>query len=288
MNSKKTRLENIKRKIPILDREPEFYKNIPLPSWIEISIIDACNRTCSFCPKSDENIAPNSYQKMEMSLINKLCSDLKKIKFTGHFNLSGYGEPTLHKNIFNIIDKLSSVGSVEVTTNGDTLNSQTLLKFYQSKASKLLISLYDGEHQLEKFKNMIKKANIPSDFVILRHTWYNENDDFGLLLTNRAGTVDYGQQPKIDKNKSCYYPSYSALLDWNGNIYLCPQDWQRRMAMGNIMQRDFFEIWNCSLMNKYRRNLLNGKRNAKPCSVCNVDGTIHGYKHAKAWIKYQK
>ena len=90
MNSKKTRLENIKRKIPILDREPEFYKNVPLPSWIEIGIIDVCNRTCSFCPKSDENIAPNTYQKMEMSLINKLCSDLRKIKFTGGFCLSGY------------------------------------------------------------------------------------------------------------------------------------------------------------------------------------------------------
>ena len=120
-------------------------------------------------------------------------------------------------------------------------------------------------------------------FVISRNTWYNENHDFGLLLTNRAGTIDHGQQPKIDKNKSCYYPSYTVLLDWNGNIYLCPHDWQRRIALGNIMQRDFFEIWNSSLMSKYRRNLLNGKRNAKPCSDCNVNGTIHGYKHAKAW-----
>ena len=82
MSSKNTRLDNIKRKIPILDRDPEFYKNIPLPSWIEISIVDACNRTCSFCPKSDDNIAPNTYQKMEMSLIKKLCKDLKKINFT--------------------------------------------------------------------------------------------------------------------------------------------------------------------------------------------------------------
>ena len=288
MNSKKTRLENIKRKIPILDRKPEFYKNIPLPSWIEISIIDVCNRTCSFCPKSDDNIAPNTYQKMEISLVKKLCKDLKKINFTGTFCLSGYGEPTLHKNIINIIDELSSVGPVEIVTNGDTLSVQSLIKFYQSKLSKLLISLYDGEHQLEKFNSMIKESGIPSDFVILRHTWYNENDDFGLLLTNRAGTIDYGRQPEIDKNKACYYPSYTTLIDWNGNIFLCPHDWQRRMSMGNVMQKDFFEIWNSSLLNKYRRNLLCGKRNAKPCSDCNANGTIHGFKHAKAWLKYLK
>ena len=288
MNSKNTRLDNIKRKIPILDREPEFYKNIPLPSWVEISIIDACNRTCSFCPKSDPNTAPNTYQRMEMSLINKLCSDLRKIKFTGSFCLSGYGEPTLHKNIFSIIDELSSVGYVEMVTNGDSLNSQTLLKFYQSKLSKILISLYDGEHQLKKFKNMVNELGIPKDFVILRNTWYSEKDDFGLLLTNRAGTVSNGKQQLIDRKKKCYYPSYTALVDWNGDVFLCPHDWQRRSSMGNIMQRDFFEIWSGSLMNKYRRNLLNGKRNVKPCSDCNAEGTVHGFKHAEAWTKYLK
>ena len=91
MNSKNTRLDNIKRKVPILDRDPEFYKNIPLPSWIEISIIDACNRTCLFCPKSDENIAPNTYQKIEMSLIKKLCSDLKKLNLLALFVLVDMG-----------------------------------------------------------------------------------------------------------------------------------------------------------------------------------------------------
>ena len=69
--------KNIIRKKPILDRDPQFYKKVPLPSWIELSLIDVCNRSCSFCPKSDESIAPNTYQKMERVLIRKLCSDLK-------------------------------------------------------------------------------------------------------------------------------------------------------------------------------------------------------------------
>ena len=78
------------------------------------------------------------------------------------------------------------------------------------------------------------------------------------------------------------------LLDWNGNIFLCPHDWQRRISMGNVMQKDFFEIWNSSLLNKYRRNLLCGISNAKPCSDCNVNGTVHGFKHSEAWIKRLK
>ena len=45
---------------------------MPIPSWIELSIIDVCNRSCSFCPKSDPKIAPDTYQKMQMNLNNFL------------------------------------------------------------------------------------------------------------------------------------------------------------------------------------------------------------------------
>ena len=79
MDPKLTILRNIRRKKPILDRDPQFYNGYPLPSWIELSLIDTCNRSCSFCPKSDAKIAPNTHQKMERVLIKKLCSDLKKI-----------------------------------------------------------------------------------------------------------------------------------------------------------------------------------------------------------------
>ena len=79
-NPKDTIEKNIDRKKPILDRDPQFYKSVPLPSWIELSLIDVCNRACNFCPKSDDSIAPNTNQKMQMILIGKLISDLKKIK----------------------------------------------------------------------------------------------------------------------------------------------------------------------------------------------------------------
>ena len=85
MDPKETILKNINRKKPILDREPQYFKGVPIPSWIELSLIDVCNRACSFCPKSDDSIAPNTYQKMTMSLINKLVLDLKKINFSRRF-----------------------------------------------------------------------------------------------------------------------------------------------------------------------------------------------------------
>ena len=282
-NPKETIQKNISRKKPILDRDPQIFDGVPIPSWIELSLIDACNRSCNFCPKFDENIAPNTYNKMEFSLIDKLCSDLKEINFEGAFCLCGYGEPLLHKDYIKIINKLSEIGPVEIITNGDVINNKSLKKIYESNASRLLISLYDGPEQLEKFTTMIKENDVPDDFVILRDRWYSDKIDFGVKLTNRTGTINIGNQPDVKINKKCYYTAYQVLIDWNGDFFLCPQDWQRRMSMGNIMQKSFFNIWNGKLLSKYRKKLINGDRSLNPCNKCNAEGDVYGEKHYLAW-----
>ena len=63
---------NIKRRTVIVDDVLSNFKGYPIPSWIELSIIDVCNRSCSFCPKSDPKIAPDTHQRMSLNLINKL------------------------------------------------------------------------------------------------------------------------------------------------------------------------------------------------------------------------
>ncbi len=276
---------NLKRRTVIVDDVLSYYKNKPIPSWIELSIIDVCNRTCSFCPKSDPKIAPDTYQKMQMNLINKLANELKEIRYKGSVVLCGYGEPMLHKDINIICKRLSEVSYVEVVTNGDTLSPKKIKELYQNNVNKLLISMYDGNHQIEKFNKMVEESNVPKDFVILRDRWYDEKKDYGLKLTNRTGTINIGDQEEIGKYKKCFYPSYQFLIDWNGDVFLCPQDWQRRVTMGNMMQEHIFEIWSGKIMEKFRKNLINGKRLDSPCTVCNAEGTVLGKNHANAWAK---
>ena len=289
LDPKETILKNINRKKPILDRDPQFFNGVPIPSWIELSLIDVCNRACSFCPKSDDSIAPNTHQRMTMALIDKLVDDLKKINFEGAFCLCGYGEPMLHKEFYEIVNKLGVVGGVEIITNGDLVNKKTLVKLFESKATKLIISLYDGPEQVVKFKALIEELNIPKDFVILRDRWYSDKDDYGVKLTNRVGTVNVGNQPNVkDYSKTkCFYTAYQMLIDWNGDVFLCPQDWQRRQAMGNMMQSNIFDIWSGPILSKYRRKLLSGDRNLNPCNQCNADGMVYGNKHYNAWAKIE-
>ena len=161
MNPKNTIKKNLKRRSYIVDQDIKFYKKIPLPTWIELSLIDVCNRSCSFCPKSDPSIAPNTYQKVSRLLIDKLSNELKKIKYRGAIALCGYGEPLLHKDILYITQKLSEAASVEIVTNGDALTTKMLKNLYSANASRLLISMYDGPEQVNKFKRIIKAAKVP-------------------------------------------------------------------------------------------------------------------------------
>ena len=288
MNPKTTITKNINRRKLIVDKDIQFYKNIPVPSWIELSLIDVCNRSCSFCPKSDPKIAPNTHQKMSRLLIDKLAKELKKIKFNGAFALCGYGEPLLHNDIVYITKKLSTVGKVEIVTNGDVLKAKTLKELFNANASRVLISMYDGKHQIKKFRSIIKVSKVPEDFVILRDRWYSKDNNFGVKLTNRTGTIKIGSQTPVSLHKTCYYPSYQFLIDWNGDIFLCPQDWQRRVTMGNMMQENIFHIWTNKIITRHRKNLLNGKRNLSPCNTCNAQGTLLGSSHAKIWKEIYK
>ena len=289
LGPKETILKNITRKIPILDREPQIFEGIPIPSWIELSLIDVCNRDCKFCPKSDENIAPNTFNKMDLGLIQKLIIDLKKINFEGAFTFCGYGEPLLHPNILDITNILGEIWGIEIVTNGDPLNKKNLKDLYNSKVSKLVVSLYDGPEQITKFNEMIIESDVPKDFVVLRDRWH-KGEEFAEYITNRAGTVKNGNQLAIKDltNKKCFYPAYHTQIDWNGDIFLCPHDWQRRNPVGNVMQNDFFEIWKGNMHTKYRKMLFEGRRDKLPCSKCNCDGKVHGFKHYNAWIEAWK
>ena len=287
MDPKQTIKKNIARRSKEVD-VVDLYNNIPKPSYVELSLIDVCNRKCVFCPKSNEAAAPDTYQSMSRAIIDSIHDQLSEMKFSGTVSLCGYGEPLLHKDINYIVNKLSKVSKVEIVTNGDVLTSKKLQELYLAKASTVLVSMYDGPEQIEKFNEIARQANVPNEMFILRDRWYDKYNDFGVKLTNRAGTLSVGDQEKLGKFKTCFYPAYQFLIDWNGNIFLCPQDWQRRISMGNIMQASISEIWTGKMISKYRKDLLLGKRCNSPCTKCNADGTLLGSNHAEKWKSIYK
>lgn len=287
LNYKNTLENSINRKSKFIDEKVQLYKNIPLFSWLEISPIDACNRKCVFCPKSDPQIAPDTFKTMGDKSIEKLSKELKQIDYKGTVVFAGYGEPLLDKNIFKKISLLSEVCNVEITTNGDPLTKKNIIKLVECGIDKIVVSLYDGPEQIEKFEKLFAETGISKNKFILRDRWYKEEDGWGLMVTNRAGTLDL-QNKNLPEKKDlkCYYTHYSMMIDWNGDCYLCTQDWNRKVISGNINKQNIVDIWNSDMLKKFRNNLVSGKRIDNPCKNCNAFGLMHGKNHASAWNNY--
>ena len=273
------RIENIVNESLVVDAS-----GVPLPSWIEISPIDMCNRACVFCPKSDDSIAPNQNHKMPSVLYTKTAKELKELGFRGTIMIAGYGEPLLNRDVVNMCKVFSKFCNVEITTNGDPLSVKYIKELYSAGAKKIIVSMYDGEHQIDEFNEMFSEAKVSAEKYVLRDRWYTKEDNFGVKLTNRAGTLKNAE--KIDNNKKCYYPHYSMMVDYNGDVFLCTQDWNRRIRTGNLMLNSVYEVWTSSVLKKYRTHLSDAKRDLPPCNKCNADGTLHGKEYSKIWEKY--
>ena len=163
----------IPRKSNIIDNSLRFYNGFPLPSVVEINESGKCNRSCSFCPKSDPDY-PDVSEFIDSALIQKLTHELGEVGYSGIFLYSGFCEPLLDKNIFELIQisKLNMpVAKIELVSNGDPLNHQRMRKLFDSGLTTLLISAYDDESQVSFFNNMAKEAGIDKSKYVIRPRW---------------------------------------------------------------------------------------------------------------------
>ena len=104
--------KNIYRKSEIIRETLSYIKNtkIPLPSLVEISDSGTCNRTCSFCPRSDPTYK-NIKEFISEDLHNKIIQQLAEHNYSGILAYSGFNEPLLNKAIYKNIKAETSFGT---------------------------------------------------------------------------------------------------------------------------------------------------------------------------------
>jgi radical SAM protein with 4Fe4S-binding SPASM domain len=261
-------------------------KMLPLPTEIEISESGTCNRTCSFCPRSD----PKFEDKKEFisnKLHEKMCIELKELNYKGTVRFSGFIEPMLDKNIYNLISMVRNYipeSNIEMVTNGDPLNLARLKKLFNSGLNRILISAYDGKEEAEKLDDLCKSANLTERDFIVRHRYLSEDDDFGITLSNRSGLMENAEFKietlKEPMKKPCYIPSYTFFLDYQGDVLMCPHDWGKKIILGDLNKEKLLDIWFNNKSMQVRKMLNKANRNFTPCNVCDVEGTLMGEKNS--------
>tara|TARA_B100001564_G_C20652881_1_gene677714 strand:+ start:336 stop:1220 length:885 start_codon:yes stop_codon:yes gene_type:complete len=281
---------NLKNKAKIVEDKIQFYdfqgKELPLPTEIEISESGTCNRSCSFCPRSASDFVDKK-EFITNELHEKLCLELKNLNYKGTIRYSGFVEPLIDKNIFNLIKIVRNYlpkSNIEMVTNGDPLNLKRLNKLFENGLNKILISAYDGKESALALENLCKEAKLTKDQYIVRHRYYSEDQDFGITLSNRAGLMENAEfkiKPLSEPlKKNCYIPSYTFFLDYQGDVLMCPHDWGKKIILGNLNNERLIDIWFNKKSMRIRKMLNNSNRNFAPCNVCDVEGTFMGKKNS--------
>ena len=216
-----------------------------------------------------------------------MCIELKELDYKGTIRYSGFVEPLLDKNIFNLINmvrKYLPESNIEMVTNGDPLNITRLKKLFSSGLNKILISAYDGKEDAQKLEDLCVSVNLKKEQYIVRHRYYSEEQDFGITLSNRSGLMKNAEF-KIESLKEplknpCYIPSYTFFLDYQGDVLMCPHDWGKKVILGNLNNQKLLDIWFSKKSMRIRKMLNKSNRNFTPCNVCDVEGTFMGKKNS--------
>lgn len=249
---------------------------------IEVNPTELCNRTCSFCPRVDPNIYPNRNLHMSEETISNLVSDLKANNYKGRIVFSGFGEPTLNKNILKIISiARTATNDVQMYTNGDKILDDswyTIDEFINAGITSIFLDVYDSydqhkrwEKKLEPFKDTIPihlsaKYNMPIQ-----------------IFTNRSGTVKTKGIKQEGIDSKCYLPHTKAFIDWDGTLLLCCNDWARVGGnFGNVNTTPFSKLWMGKGLDVIRKKLMEKSRLAagSPCNICDATGN----QKAEKWV----
>ena len=261
---------------------------------VEISDSGTCNRSCSFCPRSNNDWIKKFDKKEFISKIlhQKICKELSELDYSGIVVYSGFNEPLLNKACYENIERTRTYlpnAKIELITNGDVLNLNRLKKLFESGLSTILISVYDGPEDMLKFETLCKDADLQKENYVIRNRYLPPDQDYGITMSNRGGAMQNAEHkienPKYTLNQSCNYPSYNFFIDYNGDVLMCSHDWDKKNILGNLNKSSIMEIWMSDNAIKSRLNLSNANRNFSPCDVCDVKGDLIGSNHVLAWQK---
>ncbi len=260
---------------------------------IELNITELCNRVCVFCPRVDPKVYPNRNLNMDFSLVDRVADEVVRLGLSCRFSFSGFGEPLLHKGFTEIVSHIRRRcpdNTIEINTNGDRLNASLITELFEAGLTYLYINLYDGPEQRPHFEALVMEAKVPDGHWKLRPHWVGAGENFALTLNNRSGVLN---APEADigplaqaLEMRCHYPFYKMLLDWNGDVLFCSNDWGRKIVVGNLNDKNLDELWLNPRMLEVRRKLMLGTRDFAPCDKCSVHGTLSGEPSFKCLIRH--
>ena len=255
---------------------------------IYVEITNACNLNCAFCA--------HTTRKKEFITMDKFELLLSKLKgYTKYLYFHLMGEPMLHENINELIDKASKDFNVNITTNGYYINK--IKENINVRQVNISLHSYDERKNVsldDYLNNVFDSVDklIDNNTIIVCRMWTNSKYEQDILnyINNRYNTNILGNT----KIKDHLYFEYDKEFIWpdlnnnyynengscqglrshvgilvDGRVVPCCLDYNGQLSMGNIYEEELSDILNredCIMM---REGFKNNKKVKELCKHCN-------------------
>jgi len=270
----------------------------PIRLWVELTSI--CNYQCIMCPNKD--LPKENKGFMEMDLYKKILDEAAEFAFD--INLAHRGESMLHPQLEQAIRYAKNKGLyTRLHTNGSMLSEQLAHKIIAAELDRISFS-FDGytKEVYEKIRqggdfdktlaNIIrfleikkasgkKKPAVAIEVINFKETADEKArrgfqshftdlplDSFVIKeLHNWAGEIEKEHDPK--HYSICPFPWNAMIINWDGSVSPCTQDFFGYYIAGNVNQSTLKEIWNSEKMIQLRTKLSRRElAGLKTCSDC--------------------
>ncbi|MFA5014114.1 MAG: radical SAM/SPASM domain-containing protein [Actinomycetota bacterium] len=175
------------------------------------------------------------------------------------FSFDGYTKEEYEKNRSgaNFNESLGKI--VDFLKVKSELRSKKPFTIIQVIAQKEKLSRRETGRQRKIFLRNFK--NLPLNKIVTRnpHNWG------GLLELNKQDK----ERKSGSKKSLCTFPWYSLTVFYDGRVFLCPQDFEGRICLGNLNNERLNDIFNGKIIKAIRDTFISGKiENVIPCSNC--------------------
>lgn len=275
------------------------------PMGVDIGVTNLCNAECIMCPHS----RLKKMGTMDMKLYIKIIDNCQRLGIK-IITLSFFGEPLLDKNLIEkIVYAKKKHMTVGFYSNASLLDEKWAERLINSGLDSITIS-FDGYSKktyekirkklnfditkrnvlgLIKIRNKLNKNNPKINLVLVEleenkmeiksfyREWKNKVDNINIInMRNWAndiqkeGTKESFHFNKKIKRKPCALIWLKMVIDWNGDVVLCCDDWNHSTILGNLKKQTIEEIWKGEKLRKIREAHINGEFYKIPlCSGCN-------------------
>lgn len=268
------------------------YKQQP-PYTIQIEPTEGCNLGCSFCGlQGMKHNGKTPWKFMTVETAQEIARKVAKEKWTAKFIFAMHGEPTLNKNLFDIIAvfrkalpnnifHIISNGCGFVHTAGMT-PTDFCCKLFDAGINHILLDNYSPQGDWSKVvadvggtfpvlylgqdKTPMFRSDKGRDIIVLPSI-ETTKISFVRNLKNHCGAAF--PLDNSFNNRRCAVPFRELSFRYDGSVAICCDDFRGQYFVGNIRDyKSVEELWNNERFQAARVMLYNAQRSFSPCKGC--------------------